>query len=374
MLIQSSSHPINQSSMLDIYQIFTNKRVVMSPKRRICMDPPQRSNPTTPDASLLLAEGVNLSAREECIELCYRMETFSDVTFRVGNPTTGPFKIYKLHRLVLGGQSSYLYNLCVKHTDQSETIDLADIQPYIFDHIVKWLYKAKLSDKTEDMAIIAKIYEVATALKIKELETRCLDTLIMILDREKKREAKGEASILDEMLVKPAQQQQQQQASDTKPFQSIETRPIHLAEINAPVEPMPLMRSNTEGTTSTFRRESRTKEFFKGVMDKVTARDKDPSKEKETGTVSSLSSAFLNRAKFTVRGGQRSVSHPIKTSMISGPFAPAHLVSMPFSQDIGVMPSIPGVQDSGKLTINAEAPGTPKAGSKGSPYRNSSAF
>ncbi|KAK6498175.1 hypothetical protein TWF506_004414 [Arthrobotrys conoides] len=330
----------------------------MSPKRRICMDPPQRSNPTTPDTSLLLAENVNLSTREECIELCYRMDTFSDITFRVGNSVTGPYKVYKLHRLILGGQSSYLYSLCVKTTDPTEMIDLPGVQPYIFDHIVKWLYKAKLTNKTEDMAIIAKVYEVATNLKVKELESKCLDTLTEILAREKLKDEKGEISILDEMLIKPNQ----------------------TPASNSPTVPGPLNRSNTEGTTSTHRRESKTKDFFKGVVGKVTttttttAPQKDIGKDKEPGKFSTISSSLLNRAKNGMRGGQRAASQPIRTSMISHPFAASRLTAIPYSQDSGMQP-FPDAKDLTEPTNGAtKSPGTPRTGKKESPYRNSSAF
>ncbi|RVD89380.1 uncharacterized protein DFL_000391 [Arthrobotrys flagrans] len=325
----------------------------MSPKRRICMDPPQRSNPTTPDTSLLLAENVNLTTREECIELCYRMDIFSDVTFRVGDPTTGPFKIYKLHRLVLAGQSSYMCNLCVKYTDSNETIDLPEVQPCIFDRIVKWLYKAKLGDKTEDMAVIAKVYEVATNLKIKELETKCLDTLTQILEREKTKEEKGEVSILDEMLTKPAQ----------------------TPGTNPTTAPKPLVRSNTEGTASTNRRESKTKSFFKGVMDKATTQNKDAGKQKEPNKFSTLSSSFLNRAKIEVRGDQRAASQPLRASMISHPYGASHLVTIPYPQNPGTMPLPTDAKDVTKPTARTtENPGSPKTIKKGSPYRNSTAF
>ncbi|KAF3153646.1 hypothetical protein TWF569_001953 [Orbilia oligospora] len=324
----------------------------MSPKRRICMDPPQRSNPTTPDTSLLLAENVNLTTREECIELCYRMDTFSDVTFRVGDPVTGPFKIYKLHRLVLGGQSTYLYNLCVKNTDATEMIDLPDVQPAIFDHIVKWLYKARLTEKTEDMAVVAKLYEVAGSLKIKELESKCLSTLAEILAREKHKEENGETSILDEMLIKPTQGP----ASDS------------------PTIPKPLARSNTEGTTSSHHRESKTKDFFKGVMEKVTTQ-KDVGKEKETNKFSTLGSSFLNRAKVGMGGRQRTASQPIRTSMISHPFAASRLTAIPYAQDNNSMQHFPDAKELKEPTNGpTENPGTPRTVKKGSPYRNSTAF
>ncbi|KAK6495118.1 hypothetical protein TWF481_003146 [Arthrobotrys musiformis] len=335
--------------------------VMKSPKRRVCMEPPPRSNPTTPDTSLLLAHNANLTTREECIELCYRMDTFSDVTFRVGNSTIGAFKIYKLHRLVLGGQSSYLFHLCIKSTDPTEIIDLPDIQPYIFDHIVKWLYKAKLSDRTEDMAVIAKVYEVATELKVKELETKCLDTLKEILDREKEKEEKGEVSILDEMLIKPTQAAPQPQTP---------CNPVPQLQPQAPYDPAPqqLKRSNTEGSVSTHRRESKAREFFKGVMEKVT-RDKEPGKDKDARSISSVSSSFLTRAKIGIRGGQRSSSHPIRTSMISHPFGAARVVTIPYPQDPGAIPSVPGLNSPA-----AGSPGSTRTGNGVSAYRNSTAF
>ncbi|KAK6519055.1 hypothetical protein TWF281_003744 [Arthrobotrys megalospora] len=338
----------------------------MSPKqRRICMDPPQRSNPTTPDTSLLLAENANLTTREECIELCYRMDTFSDVTFRVGNSTIGPFKVYKLHKLVLAGQSTYLYALCVQAAP-NETVDLPDVQPYIFDHIVKWLYKAKLTDKTEDMAVLAKIYEVATNLKIKELESKTLDTLQEILQREKQKEEKGGVSILDEMLVKPPPQPQ---------------GPGNRSSFNAPQkDTVPssftpsLARSNTEGTVSTHRHESKTKEFFKGVMEKVSIH-KDTGKEKESTSTPTFSSSFLNRAKTGIRGRDRAASQPIRTSMISHPFGATHITAVPYPRDPGAMPSLAEAKDLfNPPPQNPESNESPKGSTRGSAYRHSTAF
>ncbi|KAK6334426.1 hypothetical protein TWF730_003640 [Orbilia blumenaviensis] len=330
----------------------------MSPRRRICLDPPQRSNPTTPDASLLLAENENLSTREECVELCYRTDVFSDITFRVGEEGMGPVKEYKLHRLILAGQSPYLYELCVKASGNAESIELTDIQPYIFDHVVKWLYKSKLVDKTEDMAIVARIYGVASQLKIKDLESKCLDTLTQILEREKAKEQKGEVSILDEMLVKT------NQTPEAKTKKTTER-----GDVSALTLDPSLFRSNTETTVSTYRRESKAKDFLKGVMDKVITQ-KDASKERGASRASTVTAgSLLNRAKAGLRGN-RVASQPVRTSMISQPFGAARLVMVPRSLGPASLPTLPEA-----MNLATPLPGTGSpASAPPQDYRNSTAF
>ncbi|KAK6329830.1 hypothetical protein TWF730_006126 [Orbilia blumenaviensis] len=170
-------------------------------------------------------------------------------------------------------------------------VDLPNVQLYIFDYIVKWLYRVNLTDKTKDITILAKIFEVAISLKIKELEIKTLDTL--------------------------------------------------------------------------------TKEFFEGVMEKVSIH-KDTSKEKENTTATFFSS-FMNRAKTGIRGRNRdrAISQPIRTSMISHPFDATHITVKPFSGDPRAMPSLAEAKNLVKSAPeNPESTEFPKSPAGDSAYRH----
>ncbi|KAF3908768.1 hypothetical protein ABW21_db0203292 [Orbilia brochopaga] len=137
-----------------------------------------------PSVAGLLADDNKESPREDCISALYRMPLFSDITLRVGPP--GNQRFYLLHRLVIGGQSSVLFELC--NLDGPVSLDglpLPYIEPAVFDHVVRWLYKYKLTDRDEDAAILMKVFEAAELLKIQTLAQQALSTLQIIVKRRK---------------------------------------------------------------------------------------------------------------------------------------------------------------------------------------------
>ncbi|KAK6524094.1 hypothetical protein TWF694_005757 [Orbilia ellipsospora] len=147
------------------------------------------SNQVTRDPSVMSAQGVKISAREECIEQCYEVDAFSDIKFVVGDKQIGPQKTYHLHRLVLAGQSPLLYKVCLSGTPvPREGIPITEVQPEVFDHVVRWLYKGVLVDRIEDATVLAKIHEAAEQLEIKELENKVLQAYTTLLDDEDKKE------------------------------------------------------------------------------------------------------------------------------------------------------------------------------------------
>ncbi|KAF3934792.1 hypothetical protein ABW20_dc0109385 [Dactylellina cionopaga] len=275
----------------------------MSPTRVTATKPP-RSNPISPEVSLLLAEDLKLSAREECIELCYRMDTFSDIKFIVGDEDAGPQRTYKLHRIVLAGQSPLLYQVCTSNkTYPDEGIPVPRVQPEIFDHIVKWLYKAKLTERVEDVAVLAKLYEAAEYLKIRELEYKVLEVLKQILDREREKELSGEKSFLDSVAG----------ARPDGPSTSDESS----------IAPSKIIAS----AGGSERKDSKAKALWKEIIEKLSPRKKEGygSKEDDSGNDSSFFT--LRRAKTTFRTprrGRASLTHDTSihgNPLISSPIA-----------------------------------------------------
>ncbi|KAK6330417.1 hypothetical protein TWF696_003514 [Orbilia brochopaga] len=146
---------------------------------------------TSPGASLgvadLLADDSKESPREASISALYRMPLFSDITLRVGPPENQRF--YLLHRLVIGGQSPVLFELC--NADNPASVDgvpLPYIEPMVFDHVVRWLYKYKLTDRFEDAVILMKVFEAAELLKIRALSQQTLSNLQVIMRQRRQRD------------------------------------------------------------------------------------------------------------------------------------------------------------------------------------------
>ncbi|EPS45775.1 hypothetical protein H072_201 [Dactylellina haptotyla CBS 200.50] len=140
----------------------------------------------SPDALLQTMDEARPSMREECIEMCYRTGYFFDIKFLVGNESLGARKVYRLHKLVLASQSPLFFALCImEQPHPPDGFPIPQAQPEIFDHVVTWLYQAKVTVSPEDTPLLTKIYDAAEYLEIRELETKILEILKQRLDEKK---------------------------------------------------------------------------------------------------------------------------------------------------------------------------------------------
>ncbi|KAF3941887.1 hypothetical protein ABW19_dt0202040 [Dactylella cylindrospora] len=278
-----------------------------NPNRRISLMPPPRSNPISPEISLLIPEESNISTREECVELTAQ---FSDITLVVGPPHNQ--RNFYLHRLIIAHQSPILFELCVG-TSPPPTASifattpplsaalirtLPRIEPEVFDHIVKWLYKAKLTDREADIGILRRVYEASEYLKIHELSMKVLDNLRLILDRERKeREGKNP-------LETPMKDCKCQKKTSEPGMQSMD------AVVGATAT------SSGEGEGSN---ESKTKKLVKDIMGKISPRKGEKGPD-ENGNDNSFLGTLRRRgtAKNGSKTGTPITGSPITKASASG--------------------------------------------------------
>ncbi|KAJ6255946.1 hypothetical protein Dda_9237 [Drechslerella dactyloides] len=189
-----------------------------------------------PDVAELLADDSE-SARESCISGLYRLQLWADISLCVGPP--GNQQHYLLHRLVIGGQSSFLRNLC--KSDDPMPLDglpIPEIEPVVFNHVVKWLYRGKLTERPEDGPVLAKVLEAAQRLKIHPLEQKAIENLQLILKKrshEGKVEQKGSRgeSSTSQGLDGATHGRRQAEASDTDAQVAVSSAPTATSRTEA---------------------------------------------------------------------------------------------------------------------------------------------
>ena len=100
-------------------------------------------------------------------------ETFTDFKLTVGSKT------FHTHRLILGIHSEYFYRLLLsgmKETSRNE-MEFKDMDPEIFQHIIKYIYSGILDCNLDDETL-TEVYLVANMLQILDLEAECIAAIL----------------------------------------------------------------------------------------------------------------------------------------------------------------------------------------------------